>query len=238
MIEFCFLGVICQQNQVALNVPKSYICGYRDKEKNLSIDGDINENGWEKAKWTDLFTDIQGEIRPKPYLDTKVKMLWDDDYFYIAAEIMESHIWATFDKQDMIIFHENNFEVFIDPDGDTHNYMEMEINALGTVWDLLLTKPYREFGHSINAYELKGLKKAVKIFGTLNIPSDRDNKWTVELAIPWSTLGELNLHKGPPLDGEFWKINFSRVEWDRDIKDGKYFKQKDRISGKDKPENN
>ncbi len=111
MIEFCFLGVKCQQNQVALNVPKSYICGYRDKEKTLIIDGDINETGWEKAKWTDLFTDIQGEIRPKPYLDTKVKMLWDDDYFYIAAEIMESHIWATFDKQDMIIFHENNFEI-------------------------------------------------------------------------------------------------------------------------------
>ena len=47
-------------------------------------------------------------------------------------------------QHDAVIFHNNDFEVFIDPDGDTHNYYELEINALNTVWDLFITKPYRE----------------------------------------------------------------------------------------------
>lgn len=31
---------------------------------------------------------------------------------------------------------DNDFEVFLDPDGDNHNYYEIEINAHNTVWDL------------------------------------------------------------------------------------------------------
>lgn len=37
-------------------------------------------------------------------------------------------------------------QVFIDPDGDNHLYYEIEINALGTAWDLLLPRPYRWVG--------------------------------------------------------------------------------------------
>jgi hypothetical protein len=42
-----------------------------------------------------------------------------------------------------IIFHDNDFEVFIDPDGDNWQYYELEVNARGQVWDLLLIRPYR-----------------------------------------------------------------------------------------------
>lgn len=44
---------------------------------------------------------------------------------------------------DCVIFQDNDFEVFINPDGDNCMYYEIEINALGQVWDLLLPKPYR-----------------------------------------------------------------------------------------------
>jgi hypothetical protein len=42
-----------------------------------------------------------------------------------------------------VIFHDNDFEVFIDPDGDNWQYYEIEVNARGQVWDLLLIRPYR-----------------------------------------------------------------------------------------------
>jgi len=42
-----------------------------------------------------------------------------------------------------IIFHDNDFEVFLDPDGDNWMYYEIEVNAAGQVWDLMLVKPYR-----------------------------------------------------------------------------------------------
>ena len=70
-------------------------------------------------------------------------MLWDDTYFYIGAELVEPHLWATLTQHDSVIFHDNDFEVFIDPNGDNHEYYEFEINALGTGWDLLLPRPYQ-----------------------------------------------------------------------------------------------
>ena len=52
-------------------------------------------------------------------------------YFYVAAEMEEPHVWGTLTQHDAVIFQDNDFEVFIDPDGDNHEYYEFEINALG-----------------------------------------------------------------------------------------------------------
>ena len=99
-------------------------------------------------------------------------MLWDDTYLYVAALLEEPHVWGTLTKHDSVIFHDNDFEIFIDPDGDNHEYYEIEINALNTEWDLFLKKPYRDGGPAINEWEIPGLKTAVHVDGTLNNPSD------------------------------------------------------------------
>ena len=38
------------------------------------------------------------------------------------------------------VFNDNDFEVFVDPDGSTHGYKEIEINAIRTIFDLLMNK--------------------------------------------------------------------------------------------------
>jgi hypothetical protein len=119
----------------------------------LMIDGKLNEQSWHQALATDLFLDIEGASKPKRRYNTTAKILWDDTYLYIAAEMEEPHVWGRLTQRDTVIFYNNDFEIFIDPDGDTHNYYELEINALGTVWDLLLTKPYRDGGNSITGNE-------------------------------------------------------------------------------------
>ena len=88
-------------------------------------------------------------------------MLWDDTYLYVGALLEEPHVWGTLTKHDSVIFKDNDFEIFIDPDGDNHEYYEIEINALNTEWDLFLTKPYRDGGPAINEWEIPGLKTAV-----------------------------------------------------------------------------
>jgi hypothetical protein len=64
----------------------------------------------------------------------------------------------------------------------------------------------------------------VHIRGTLNDPTDRDDGWSVELALPWKVLGVHASHTGAPREGEQWRVGFSRVEWQIEIKDGKYVK--------------
>ena len=119
-------------------------------------------------------------------------MLWDSSYFYILAEMEEPHILGNTQKnRDDIIFYDNDFEVFIDPTGDTHNYTEIEINALNTVWDLLLTRPYRDGGKALHQYDIKGMKISSQINGTLNDPSDKDEGWIVEMAIPWKAFKQI-----------------------------------------------
>jgi hypothetical protein len=150
-------------------------------------------------------------------------MLWDEQYFYIAAELEEPHVQASFTKHDSYIFHEDNdFEVFLSPDGSNHNYVELEMNALNTTWDLLLTRPYRDKGDALDEYEIEGLKTAVHVNGTLNNPRDRDKGWTIEIALPWKALGKLSKQPAPPREGDQWRVNFSRVQWQFNVVDGKY----------------
>jgi len=178
----------------------------------IVVDGKINERAWGAAPWSGWFVDIEGASKPKPRFRTRVKMLWDDTYFYIAAELEEPDVWATLTKHDSVIFHDNDFEVFLNPTGDTQNYFEFEINALNTGWDLFLNKPYRHGGKADNSWEIPGLKTAVAIDGTLNNPSDRDRGWTVEIALPWEAFRERS-GVGRPKNGDEWRVNFSRVEW-------------------------
>ena len=206
--------------------PKGYVC-YRAPGP-IKIDGKLDDPAWAAAPWTDAFVDIEGDAKPKPRWKTRVKMLWDDDNLYIAAELEEPHLWATLTEHDAVIFHDNDFEVFLDPDGDNQNYCELELNALNTTWDLLLTKPYRDGGRAINAWEIAGLKTAVHLDGTLNDPRDKDRGWTLEIAWPLKGLKELPSVPIPPRDGDQWRINFSRVEWDLEVIDGKYRKVKGR----------
>jgi hypothetical protein len=127
------------------------------------------------------------------------------------------------------------FEIFIDPDGDNHNYYEFEVNALNTIWELSLDKPYRDGGPARDPAPLAGLRSAVHVDGTLNDPADTDRNWTVEVAIPWKGLEPYAAGRPcPPSDGQQWRMNFSRVEWLMDIIDGRYRK----IPKESRPEDN
>jgi hypothetical protein len=202
--------------------PRGYVC-YR-ATSSITLDGDPSEPAWSAAPWSEPFVDIEGDRKPPPRFGTRVKMLWDDSALYVAAEIEEPHAWGTLTEHDSVIFHDNDFEVFLDPDGDSHLYGELELNALNTTWDLLLTKPYKDGGHAVNAWEVAGLRTAVRVLGTLNDPSDTDRGWTLEIAWPWKGLKELTRRKTPPSDGEQWRIDFSRVEWEHELAGGQYRK--------------
>jgi hypothetical protein len=203
-------------------IPRGYVCPAATAP--LTIDGRLDEPSWKAAPWTDDFGDIEGPAKPRPRFRTRAKMLWDDNCFYVAAELQEPDVWATLTNHDAVIFQDPDFEVFIDPDGDAHDYYEFEINALNTGWDLRLEKPYKDGGPALNAWEIPGLKSAIHIQGTLNQPGRRDRGWTLEIAFPWKALGEFARRPAPPREGDQWRVNFSRVEWRVDIADGRYRK--------------
>jgi hypothetical protein len=215
--------------------PRQYVCPRAPAPP--SLDGRIEDPVWELAPWTEDFVDIEGEDHPAARLRTRVKMLWDADSFYVAAELEEPDVWATLREENTVIYQDNDFEVFVDPDGDHHNYREFEINAFNTMWNLFLRRPYRdeaELSREENVQYLTdtGIHSAVHVRGPLNDPSTPNRGWTVEVAFPWQTFFKCNAPSCPPKPGDQWRVNFSRVEWDVEARDGAYHK----IHGK--PEHN
>lgn len=105
--------------------------------------------------------------------------------------------------------------------------IEIEINALNTVFDLRLEKPYKDGGTALIEWDIPGLKTAVHVDGTLNDPRDIDRDWSVEMVIPWKMLAEFAGCPVPPRDGDQWRVNFSRVEWLVRVVSGRYEKVPD-----------
>jgi hypothetical protein len=186
----------------------------------LTIDGHLDEPAWRRAPRSSRFVDL---VHGTPAIhDTRVAMLWDDDYLYAGFWIEEPFVAATLAERDSLVWTENDVEVFI---AGQHAYYEFEINALGTIYEALFVwdDAYERAGYSqlpdlqrdapgarpwngvdftthprgprigFFKWDLPGLKSAVHVDGTLNDNTDRDRGWTVELAFPWQGLRVLTL---------------------------------------------
>ncbi len=205
----CFFPLAVPAENTAIP-PLAYSCVHTRTP--IRVDGKLDDPAWQKAQWTSDFVDIEGTAKPMPRFRTRVKMVWDDRYLYIAAEMEEPDVKATLTQHDSVIFHDNDFEVFIKPLPETLSYYEFEMNALNTGWDLFLPKPYKLDGKPDNSWDIAGLKTAVAVQGTLNHSQDKDKGWTLEIAYPLSAF-EPRQHVPHPVPGTEWRINFSRVEW-------------------------
>ena len=215
---------------------KEYNCHHTPHE--IVIDGEVYDEVWKNIPWSDFFEDIEGDSKPKPYYQTRIKMLWDDNNLYIAAELEEPNIWAYLDKHDNIVYRDNDFEVFINPTNDGLNYFEIEINALETILDLFMVKPYNKRGKPDLIWNAEGLQKSVKIYGEINDSTTKDRKWAVELAIPWTAFQNRLPKLTAPVPGDTWRMNFSRVQWETKYCDNRYEKKTNPDTGKPFPENN
>ncbi|EWM22453.1 carbohydrate-binding family 9-like protein [Nannochloropsis gaditana] len=209
----------------------------------ITADGQLDEEAWAETPWSAPFEDIEGDLGPPPQFETKVKMRYDDDCLWVAAYMEEPQAWATQQETNSIVYLDNDFEVFVDPNGDNHYYKEVEINAHGASWNLLLVQPYVDGGPavcngtlatmcasnysspssssssspgpSVPAWDLSSsLKAGVSVDGALNDPAVGSKGWSAEMCLPLKEYVKyeegVNL---PPRRGDYWRINFSRVQW-------------------------
>lgn len=216
--------------------PPVYYC--RRAVKPFHLDGRLDKPFWEDAPFTNDFLDIEGEHMPTPRFLTQAKMLWDDENLYIGAKLYGNEIWGTVTQQDDIIFQDNDFEIFIDPDSDTRQYYEFEMNVLNTTWDLFLPAAYRDNGSGINGYDIHGLRTAVFVDGAVNDPSAENKSWSVEVVIPFASIAEALPERRSPKEGEYYRINFSRVQWKTCVQNSQYQKLTDPSNGQILPEDN
>jgi hypothetical protein len=194
-----------------------YIC-YRASGV-IDIDGRLDEPSWQEARASTSFVDI---VTGKPvWFDTRVRLLWNDEYLYFGFTAEETDVWGTLTERDSKIYEENDLEIFI---AGSDAYYEFEISALNIIYEVFWI--WKDIHHPGGRYwgrsefdpktqrtmvmngvgghlhprgerwgfldwDCKGLRHAVHVDGTLNKRDDVDRGWTAEIAIPWSSLSLL-----------------------------------------------
>jgi hypothetical protein len=98
------------------------------------IDGDISE--WETPFIGPFVMHNSGQ---KGTQETYVSLSWDSQNLYLGYRCTDSKIIGSARIHDYPIFDIDDLvEIFIDPDGDTKNYLEIGVNAFSTNYDMLI----------------------------------------------------------------------------------------------------
>lgn len=181
----------------------------------IRVDGRLDDLAWRRtAASPPLLEAFEGNDAPEE-LETRFRILWDDEALYLGIEGRDPDVWATITERDGDLWEEEVFEFFLSRDGGDGPYLELQINPLGTVFDALFPGPSDRDLTSARQFRLEGLQSMVHVEGDPHRRDAPDVRWTAELRIPWSGIPFLD---GPPEEGTTLRANVYRYErpWDAD----------------------
>ncbi|WP_163996892.1 carbohydrate-binding family 9-like protein [Pyxidicoccus caerfyrddinensis] len=168
-----------------------------------TIDGVLDDAAWKNARPVVLRGSFDG--RPAQ-LRTEARLAYDDTHLYVAFDSEDPDIWGTLRNRDDSIYEEEVVEIFLDANADGRTYNELQVSPHNVIFDAYF--PARRQG--MDRTWDSGMKTAVKVRGTLDDPSDKDQGWSVEMQIPFARLAEVP--HVPPRKGDRWRFNLYRLE--------------------------
>jgi hypothetical protein len=181
----------------------------------IVLDGKLNEADWAKAVTYDQmfrFNSTEPVASPK----TTWKLLWDDQYLYVAWDCADTDVVSPPKPRDDHVYFDDCVEIFILPEFRMRTYWELVIGPSGSVYDSIQNKKPLEWGCIGDPTQnIEGLKVGVQVRGTLNKSDDVDEGYTIEAAIPFAELPGYSRTK--PQAGQ--TLHFMLVRLDRKGKD-------------------
>ena len=186
----------------------TYVC--RKTAEPIAIDGYLTEGVWSRVESVGDFALADGTAEPQ--LPTEVKMCWDESNLYLAFVAVDTDIWGKMRERDDPIYEEEVVEAFLCSGGDVTRYFEFEFSPHNVVFDAKIECPESGDRSRMKAdvgWDCEGLKSAVQVVGSLDDSSDVDERWTVEVALPFAAIGRGGK---APADGEEWRGNFYRID--------------------------
>ena len=179
----------------------------------ITIDGKLEETVWEKAPKIKLEPFGEGQE-----LETWAKVAYSDEALYVIAYLEDRHIWGDLKERDSKTWEQEVFELFIDPDGDSEDYLELQVTPQNVVFDANFKKRLGAQGEGsseeqiarASAWNFEGMETAVFIDGTPNDLEKEDRFWSVEMRLPFASFP--GLEGKPPADGTSWSMNLYRFD--------------------------
>jgi len=184
------------------------VAPYADKP--VVIDGKLDDVVWQSAPVYQLYfaDDVKGPLQE----GGKVRLAWDDKYFYLGAELVDSDLVAEGDRDHLRHYLMGDVvELFLKPDGQTW-YWELYVTPRGNLSSYWFPGRGRvSLDSAFTPYEC-GLKVAAAYDGTLNDWQDKDKGWTAEMAMPISELTKRGESFAPQAK---WRILVGRYNHSR-----------------------
>ena len=156
------------------------------------IDGQIDDPAWKHATVVEDFHQIEPQYREDPTEKTIVRIMYDDDYLYVSADLQDSEpdkIVATQLIQGNSIWADDRFHIILDSFNSKRNDYMFSTNANGV---------RREALRETNS---RFLLDWTTIWKTMSARSERG--WTVEMAIPFKSISF-------DPNSDTWGVNFGR----------------------------
>jgi hypothetical protein len=147
----------------------------------IVLDGDVDEPGWTPlggAARTGGFVLPRG-VPGRPYSDAR--LVWGDGYLYVALYAADEDIRSVVESHDGPLWLGDSFHMVFARDGKERT---IDVSPTGTVTDAL-----RPAGGLFDYSWESGAHVSTEVDGTVNLSSDADEEWVIEMAIPLDSLG-------------------------------------------------
>jgi len=176
----------------------------------LKMDGRMSDPAWAKAPALNFYVPPNSTA---PEFPTEARILYDKNYIYVGFKAQDTDIWGYFTNRDDNTCLDDCLEFFFLPDPAREPYYNFEVNALGTTYDALNLRAmmFGGGGRRWNKWDCDGFKVKTACNGTLNDPADKDQSWTMEMAVPFAELP--TLAGKTPQPGDIWMFHVARCEY-------------------------
>ncbi len=205
----------------SLNVPKA--------DTAPQIDGKLDDPAWAKAAVINGLRPCRGGKYQEKIdkVPTTIRLLWDENYLYVAYECTDNDIVATMTERDSLLYQEDVCEVFIDPKGDGRQYFEVQVSPNNVIFDIMhlatdeprYTEQMRfteDFCKSdrwvFTEWNMDGLK-------TATVRTEKG--WNCEIAIPAKHIMKRKAKGKDKLEPCELRANFMRYDHQPNSKTGK-----------------
>ena len=172
----------------------------------IVIDAKLDEPAWRQAPALSAFHFTWWKEGEKE--ETVARMLWDDEYLYVSYLCHDKHISAYVTKRHGPVSNDDCVEIFLSPNPEkVANYYTFEINAIGA----MLNRCRTDWWKGPPTWEPEGVRHRASFHGLpKKEESPEDDRWIVELAIPFRNFARDAAHT-PPRDGDRWRLNLMRT---------------------------
>ncbi|MHB9137820.1 MAG: carbohydrate-binding family 9-like protein [Victivallaceae bacterium] len=186
----------------------------------VKIDGKLDEGAWAKAPAYSLALPLKAySSQPESMQKTvgtdlrekaSVKLLWDDNYLYVGAQLEDSDVMNEGKEDQGHLYTTGDLlEIFLKPAAESY-YWEIYGSPNNKKTWFFFPSRGRIVFPACASYLPKDLQAAASVDGTLNNFNDKDKGFTIEMAIP---VKELTAYGAKFDNSANWTILMARYNY-------------------------